>query len=86
MRIPLPLEPVGMHEVVIVEGEIGEKFLERHGLHVHGVVVLDELVYQLFEGWVCVQRVLVLEALHVKYYIGGYTDFCLLRRRSGEIK
>lgn len=58
-----------MHEKVVVEVEVGEQFLERHGLHVHGVVVLDELVHQLLEGWEGVERVLVLEAVHVKYYM-----------------
>lgn len=51
----------------------------------HGVVVLDELVHQLFEGWVGVERVLVLEALHVKYYMRWETDFCLVGRRGEEI-
>lgn len=62
-----------MDQVAIVEAEIGEQFLERHGLHVHGVVVLDELVHELLEGREGVECVLVLEAVHVKYYI--WTEF-----------
>lgn len=58
-----------MQSQPIVEVQIGEELLQRHGLHVHGVVVLDELVDQLFEGREGIQRVLVLEALHVKYYM-----------------
>lgn len=59
-----------MQSQPIVEVQIGEELLQRHGLHVHGVVVLDELVNQLFEGREGIERVLVLEALHVKYYMG----------------
>lgn len=59
-----------MQSQPIVEVQIGEELLQRHGLHVHGVVVLDELVNQLFEGREGIERVLVLEALHVKYYKG----------------